>query len=175
MSQRFRSDPVPPEFAEIMAPLIRRCRTENGQFSEDDARDYYAILKTVPLQYLAAAVAEHLKTATEPWMPMPARLLLLARDARKEHRLKAIETAPDCDTCQNTGLVCSRVRGSGKRWSSRRCSCPRGWQFTTHARFDPQSMETWREHGRRLMGPEPVQLPAVIPLPDLGVRAMGAK
>lgn len=164
---------TPEEFAVIMAPIYRLCREEKGgneQGRHEFAATYFAILKNVDARYLRAAVVQYLATATEPWFPMPAVLLQLARDARRAERQRAIENAPDCPVCENTGLVSARPRDSRQRFRSLRCvACARGFQFSRHERFDAATMETWREHGLRLVGP--VTATATIPLPDLSVPA----
>lgn len=162
---RSRSDAVPEWFAQVMAPLIRRCKPDRGEFTEDDARDYFAILKGVPPKYLAAAVVEHLRTAKEPWMPMPAAILQLAREARRKHVAQVIRDAPECLVCENTGLVSARERGSANRFSAFACtSCARGMGYRSHRKFDPESMETWREVGRAITSNN-----ATIAIPDFSV------
>lgn len=171
---------TPEEFETTMAPIYRVCREEKGATErgrQEFAATYYAILKNVDARYLRAAVVQYLATATEPWFPMPAVLLQLARDARRAERQRAIENAPDCSVCENTGLVSARPRDSRQRFSSVRCvACARGYQFAKHRPFDAATMETWREHGLRLMAPEDAP-PATIPLPELSVpaAAVGSK
>lgn len=154
------SDAVPQWFAESLAPLVRVCRTP---FTADHARDYYAILRDVHPRWLCAAVVSYLRTATEPWLPMPATLLTLARKAQREELARAIAEAPACEPCENTGLVTARPRGA-TGWAAFACGCVRGRQYRAHPRFDPQSMETWRGVS--------LPLPAVagtLRLPDLSV------
>src|SRR5690348_15925253 len=103
-----RSD-VPPWFGEALAPLVRNCRGD--AFTEEQAKDYWVILRTVPEQFLKAAVVDYLRNATEPWMPMPKVLWDLAKKARRTATIRAIAAAPDCRTCGNTGLVSARVKG----------------------------------------------------------------
>jgi len=127
------------------------------------AATYYAILKNVPEHLLRAAVVSYLAKATEPWFPMPAVLLDLARKAKRREQERAIERAEDCERCQNTGLVSARPIGS-ERWLCLSCVCVRGITFASHARFDPQSMETWREHAiSRMEG---------LPAPEQSVKAI---
>lgn len=155
MTSRSRSDAIPAWFVEAMAPLVRRCRTENGKFSEDDARDYYAILKETKERFLKSAVARFLTEAKEPWFPMPAVLLDIARKEHRDYIRNLIETAPPCEPCQSSGLVTARLRGSDP-WTSFACvACARGLQFRSLRKFDAAAMETWRDHNRRLMGDAP--------------------
>lgn len=140
------------EFAVAMAPIYRVCREENGatdKSREEVAETYYAILKNVPARFLRAAVVRYLGSVTEPWFPMPAVLLGLARQARGEWKKKQREAAPNCPYCVRSGLVDARPRGTQK-WRCFDCFCVHG-AATSNKRFDPASMETYRAHTQHLI------------------------
>lgn len=141
---------IPQWFEAVLAHLVRRWP---GTFSADDAKDYWAILKGVEKEYLAMAVAQHLAAETDPWkaVPMPATLLMLAAKSRRDVIEKRIAAAPNCSRCENSGLVTARYRGE-RLWYSFSCSdCVRGELCTSFRPFDPSKMESWREHGLKLM------------------------
>lgn len=140
------------EFAVAMAPIYRVCREENGATDRsraEVAETYYAILSHVPARFLRAAVVAYLRAATEPWFPMPAVLLGLARIARSEWRQKQRDAAPDCPYCVRSGLVDARPRGSAK-WECFDCICVHAATESSR-RFDPASMETYRSHTQKLL------------------------
>lgn len=164
------------EFAVAMAPIYRVCREENGateQSRAEVAETYYAILKNVPARFLRAAVVRYLARVTEPWFPMPAVLLGLARQARGEWKQKQREAAPDCPYCGRSGLVDAKLRGT-VRWECFDCFCVHG-ATESKKRFDPASMETFRAHhqsliaqhgpAKRLLSPEAFAEQFSVPAP----------
>lgn len=160
----FRSEPepVPEWFAESLAPLVRRHPKE---FTEDDTRDYFAILGIVPERWLKAAVIKHLRTAREAWMPMPSVLLDSARDLQLKEWQHRVKMAPPCPICGSSedGMVDAVLRATGQRLDSLACICVRGERRRgrNFPAFDPRSMETRKQWDDRTLTVDPLPTKAI--------------
>jgi hypothetical protein len=168
MTTRSRSDPIPEYFKDAMGPLIRR---HPGEFSDEDSRDYYAVLKVVHERWLKFVVAHLMVTRKKPWMPTPAVILELARRAQYDDWQRRVDAAPPCDVCQNssTGSV-DGILADGSVSKNLACICVRGERLRGRKRraFDPSTMRTHRQvAAQKLLAGEQKRL--TVQLPDLSV------
>lgn len=148
MIQTFHSEGIPDWFTDAMGPLVRR---HPQPLTDEDARDYWAILKIVPEMWLRAAVLMHLSQDEKPFIPQPATLLRLARKIQRDWLAERAKRLPPCPLCGTTGTVWVPSPVNPKRSDAHACRCERGRQKRLPP-YDPEHMPTEDEFKQAQIG-----------------------